>query len=209
MKIKVCGMTNKQNLKQVAALQPDYVGFIFYDKSPRHINSLKPLDMQNISARKTGVFVNSSYEEVSNAIALYGLDAVQLHGEEGSDFCSFFKDKGIEVIKAFGIDTDFDFTQLAGYYNSCDHFLFDTKGPGHGGNGFSFNWSVLKRYDQEKSFFLSGGIGLDNIEKIHELEDMNLYGVDINSRVEDRPGIKNINMVRDIISFLKNNKQPQ
>ena len=207
MKIKICGINNRENLKQILGLQPDYLGFIFYKNSPRYMkDTLLPADLQHIGVKNTGVFVNSPSDEVEKAIKDFNLDAIQLHGQEEPDYCAYFKVKNIEVIKVFKIDDEFDFDTTMAFQDACHYFLFDTKGKDPGGNGSSFNWNVLKKYNQEIPFFLSGGIGIENMEQIKSLKDLNIYGIDLNSKVEHSAGIKDVNKVRRAISILKNSK---
>lgn len=207
MKIKVCGMKFRDNLQEIAKLQPDYFGFIFYEKSSRYMaEMLLPKDLRNITAKKTGVFVNHSFTEIENAINHFQLDAVQLHGQETPGLCERLKEQKIEVIKVFSVDDSFDFSLTEKFKKCADYFLFDTKGRQSGGNGFSFNWRLLENYHQEVPFFLSGGIGTENIEEAIELQNMNLYGIDINSRVEISPGVKDLQKVQQIILKLKTAK---
>lgn len=195
-------MKFKSNLDQIAALQPDYLGFIFYKGSERFVkDSLKPSDLENIHAKKVGVFVNQSIEEIENAISFFNLNAVQLHGNETPNICSHFLNKGVVVIKAFSIDNNFNFEITDAYIHSCNYFLFDTKGKKPGGTGISFNRNILKKYNGSTPFFLSGGIGLENLDGISELK--NLYGVDFNSKLEDGPGMKNIQKAKQAISLIR------
>ena len=157
MKLKICGMKYKENIQAVAKLQPDYLGFIFYQKSKRNFKGKIPSVSKGI--KKTGVFVDSSLDEVIDKINEYDLDAIQLHGDESPEFCQTFSN--VEVIKVFLIGETFDFNQLKPYENVCDYFLFDTKGKEKGGNGVLFDWKLLKNYSLRKPFFLSGGIGLE------------------------------------------------
>lgn len=204
-KIKVCGLKHEANYAAVTDLKPDYVGLIFYERSPRCMkNSLRPSMLSNSNIKKTGVFVNSSPEEIKSMISEYNLDAIQLHGNESPAFCLQFKDR-IQVIKAFSIDAGFNFQQTAEYEHACDQFLFDTKGNLPGGNGNSFDWHKLREYDQYVPFFLSGGIGPDNITKALEVKNVYLYGFDINSLVESEPGVKDINKVKQVIQIIRKN----
>ena len=205
MKIKICGVKYRQNFKDLNELNPDYVGFIFYDKSERCVGkSLMPADVSDTAIKKVGVFVNADYTIAEKIIHEYRLQAVQFHGEETPGYCDYFRSSGIEVIKAFSVDEHFDFSTTGSYKNSCDLFLFDTKGEKKGGNGIQFNWRALNQYDQEVPFFLSGGIGPGNIQEALKIQDLNLYGVDVNSRIEDEPGLKNILKAKEIITIIKN-----
>jgi phosphoribosylanthranilate isomerase len=197
MKLKICGMKYPDNILEVGALLPDYMGFIFWEKSARYFNGEIPELIGTI--KKVGVFVNQSQEEILEKAAKYNLQAVQLHGNESAEFCGELKiklGKKIEIIKAFSADNDFDFEVLKPYESVCDYFLFDTKGKLPGGNGTTFDWTILKEYKSEKPFFLSGGIGIQELKAIEEISKTNLpiYAVDINSKFEIEPGLKNKNL---------------
>ena len=219
MKLKVCGMKYVENIQDVAALKPDYLGFIFYEKSKRNFEGIIP-DLP-ASIKKTGVFVNEHIEIVISLIEEYRLDAIQLHGDESEKYVSDLKNhlaerralfieenkeikkkknqhyiskSAIEIIKVFGIKDEFNFDSLKHYVNIVDYFLFDTKGKERGGNGAKFDWSVLEKYPFEKPFFLSGGISLDDLEQIKIMAKSNLpiYALDVNSKFESEPGRKKI-----------------
>ena len=194
IRLKICGMKYSENIQEIAALKPDYLGFIFWDKSSRKFE-LKELPKLDSNIKKVGVFVDSSLEEIQNKIKTFQLDAIQLHGKESVDYCANLKNEKVEIIKAFSINNDFDFNQLKAYENVVDFFLFDTKGKLPGGNGTTFDWQVLENYNLQKPFFLSGGIGLTEISKTKEFLDSDLskycYAIDVNSRFETEPGLKN------------------
>ena len=156
MKLKVCGMKYKDNIEAVANLQPDYLGFIFYDKSARYFDSIIPKIPNSI--KKVGVFVDEELDIVLEKIKQFSLQAVQLHGNESPEYCG--KINNVEVIKVFSIKNEFNFDVLQPYETVCDYYLFDTKGKLPGGNGYTFNWNVLKNSPSTKPYFLSGGIGL-------------------------------------------------
>lgn len=204
MKIKVCGLKHPENIEAVTALQPDYVGFIFYGKSPRYMAGLSTDVLHNLSSaiKKTGVFVNESAENIERLIKEYGFDAIQLHGDESPEFCAAFKGK-VTVIKAFGINEDFDFEQLKDYANNVDLFLFDTKTKEYGGSGKTFDWNILDNYKLNVPFFLSGGIGLENITEVKNITHPKFYGVDLNSRFEIEPGLKNIEKLEKAFAIIK------
>ncbi|KAB7529522.1 phosphoribosylanthranilate isomerase [Flagellimonas olearia] len=210
MKLKVCGMN--QNPLEVAQLQPDYLGFIFWEPSSRAFEGELPNLPKSI--KKVGVFVDAPVDEVLEKITQYSLDAVQLHGKESVAYCDALrhaelvsashKDEtpkqvrgdGIEIIKVFSIKDNFDFSILKDYEGVCDYFLFDTKGKLPGGNGYTFDWSILENYPSTQPFFLSGGIGLESVEKLKEFMNSPAstycYAIDVNSRFETQPGLKNI-----------------
>ncbi|TAE31026.1 MAG: phosphoribosylanthranilate isomerase [Cytophagales bacterium] len=206
MNIKVCGLRDAENLNEVAALSPDFVGFIFYDKSPRFVG--ESLDVDVVRAlprwvRKVGVFVNASPEFVIRSVKKYDLQYAQLHGNETPDFCKSLRMRGINIIKAFRVDESFNFSMLNNYKQHCDFFLFDAKGEQPGGNGVQFDWSVMSRYDNDKPFFISGGIGLHNLADLDQIRHLKLYGVDVNSQVEVSPGVKDMEKIRELIGRLK------
>lgn len=201
LKLKVCGMRIPSNIAEVVQLQPDYLGFIFYKQSKRYIDGLPVEVVRGLpeKIKKTGVFVDEGLDEVIEAIRIYNLDAVQLHGTECPAYCRKLMAQGVEVIKAFGVDEEFDFQVLSNYEEAVDYFLFDTKTLGHGGSGKTFSWSLLKKYTLATPYFLSGGIGLEELsEVVTSLNDGRLYGVDVNSRFETEPGLKDIEKLKAI-----------
>lgn len=204
MKIKVCGLKYPENIQSVAELAPDYMGFIFYNKTPRYAGGLLAGTLSELpqTVIKTGVFVNESLPVINLLIDEYGLNAVQLHGSESPEFCAALKGK-THVIKAFGINEDFDFEQLKPYAGQVDFFLFDTKTPIHGGSGKTFDWALLDKYQLNVPFFLSGGISLDNLEEIKKIKHPQFYGVDLNSRFEAEPGLKDIRKLEKAFEMLK------
>jgi len=209
MKLKVCGM--KYNPSEVAALRPDYLGFIFWDRSPRCFDQEIPKLPSKI--QKVGVFVDASLEEVVQKIKKYGLQAVQLHGNESPEFCRKLKlemSLHIQVIKVFSIRGDFDFKRLRPYEEVCDYYLFDTKGELPGGNGYAFDWKVLKAYPSTKPYFLSGGIGLESLAAIQEFmerpEAKYCYAIDVNSKFETKPGLKHIEKLKEFKNRLMKNE---
>lgn len=202
MRIKVCGMRDADNIREVLALQPDYMGFIFFDKSPRYVGN--DLDAELLrsfpkTTKKVGVFVNANIDYIVRMVKQYGLDFVQLHGDELPDYCRSLKFKGVNIIKAFAIDESFNFVKLNNYKPHCDYFLFDTKGAQPGGNGVVFDWGILRRYDNEKPFFLAGGIDLSNLEQVEMLEGLRIHAVDVNSRFEQAPALKNTPLLQEFI----------
>lgn len=201
VKIKVCGMRDTVNIHEVAALHPDYMGFIFYEKSPRYVGSdfVLPDDL-NSSIKRVGVFVNHTKTFVKETLVRNQLNYVQLHGDESVGFCEELKSEGIRVIKVFRVDEDFDFDSTKPFESVADFFLFDTKGKLYGGNALPFDWSLLKRYNQVVPFFLSGGIQLENAGELAGLSSLNIHAIDVNSGAEDLPGLKNINKLSAIIN---------
>lgn len=216
-KLKICGMKYEDNMKAVSALQPDYLGFIFYKKSSRFFDTIIPQIPEGI--KKTGVFVNASIEDILHKIIVYNLQAVQLHGNESHHFCENLKElcqrkyetrsevemqvsnRAIEIIKVFSIKDEFNFDALKPYESFVDYFLFDTKGKLPGGNGVTFNWTVLENYPSTKPFFLSGGIGLETIPKLNDFMKSSAskycYAIDVNSKFEIVPGLKDIEALKE------------
>jgi phosphoribosylanthranilate isomerase len=193
MKLKICGMKYPDNILEVGALLPDYMGFIFWEKSSRYFDGVIP-DLPK-SIKKVGVFVNETAEIILAKAIKYDLQAVQLHGHESVEFCLNLKnelDSKIEIIKVFSVDDDFDFEVLKPFETVCDYFLFDTKGKLPGGNGTTFDWKVLKNYPSSKPFFLSGGIGIEEIDFIEEIlkTKLPIHALDLNSKFEREPGLK-------------------
>lgn len=205
MKIKVCGLKYPDNIKAVAALNPDYMGFICYDRTPRYIDALSADVLATIPAfiHKTGVFVNETAETIDSLIDQYDFDTIQLHGDESPEFAAAFKGR-VTVIKAFGVDNDFDFDKLNVYASHVDYFMFDTKTSIYGGSGKAFNWRILDKYTLNIPFFLSGGISPDNIEEVKNITHPQFYAVDLNSRFEDEPGLKNIPKLEKAFDIIKN-----
>ena len=204
MRIKVCGLKHAENIEVVAALGPDYLGFICYAPSPRYASGLQYeiLDALPENIYTTAVFVNEDEEIITKLIDNYNFDAIQLHGNESPAFCELFRDKAM-VIKAFGIDEDFDFDRLAGYAGKVDYFLFDTKTPKYGGSGQSFDWRLLGSYKLDVPFFLSGGLSLDNLAEVKAIDHPQFFGVDLNSKFELEPGLKDINKLEKAFEILK------
>jgi len=197
MKLKICGMKYPENILEVGALLPDYMGFIFWEKSARYFNGEIPELIATV--KKVGVFVNQSQEEILAKVSKYNLQAVQLHGNESVEFLSELKKelpKKVQIIKAFSADNDFDFETIKPFEAVSDFFLFDTKGKLPGGNGTTFDWTILKKYNSKKPFFLSGGIGINELKAIEEISKTNLpiYAIDVNSKFEIEPGLKNKNL---------------
>ena len=208
----------KFNTEEVAALQPDYLGFIFWEPSKRFFEGEIPQLPDDV--KKIGVFVDATVEEVLEKIEKYDLWGVQLHGSESPEYCEQLNARchaelveaqskncqNIRAIKVFSIKDDFDFSVLKPYEEVCDYYLFDTKGELPGGNGYAFNWEVLKDYPSTKPYFLSGGIGLSEIESVKEFlenpESKYCYVIDVNSRFEIEPGLKNIEQLKEFIKAM-------
>lgn len=191
-----------ENIQEVASLQPDYLGFIFYEKSKRYFDATIPKLPKSI--RKVGVFVNAQIDELLHKIQHYNLQAIQLHGDESVAYLQELKQQlaakklSLEIIKVFGVLETFDFDQLTAYEPLVDYFLFDTKGKERGGNGVQFDWSVLNQYNSLKPFFLSGGIGPEDTMAIKNIikTQLPIYAVDVNSKFELAVGLKNTKQLK-------------
>lgn len=213
MKIKVCGMRDPGNIVGLALLEPDYMGLIFYPKSKRFAENLDISVLKHLpdSIKLTGVFVNEKIEEIIKKVNKYGLKAVQLHGYESEIFCKQLKElldvrlnfKKVEIIKALGISPGFDFNQLELFNDTVDYFLFDTKTSEHGGSGMTYDWKILGQYKGQKPFFLSGGLSPENISDISKLGLKQLYGIDLNSKFEIEPGLKDINKLQSVFKSVR------
>lgn len=194
-----------ENIQAVAGLNPDYLGFIFYPKSPRNFEGVIPKLDENI--KKTGVFVNAPISFVVDKVKEHDFKAVQLHGSESVEYCQELNshDLEIELFKVFSIKDEFDFSVLKNYEPFVNYFLFDTKGKDKGGNGYTFDWSVLKNYPSKKPFILSGGIGVDEVEKVKEIiqTDLPIYALDINSKFETEPAVKDISLLQQFFNEIK------
>ena len=209
-------MKFKENILAVAALQPDYMGFIFYEKSARFFDGEIPKLPKSI--KKVGVFVNASLDYIMERVNKYNLHTVQLHGDESPEFCNTLRyelachlersrkvstldNKCIEIIKVFSIKDSFNFDLLQPYEDVCDFYLFDTKGKHPGGNGYSFNWEVLKEYPSTKPYFLSGGIGLEEVDTIlsflNREESRHCQTIDVNSKFEIKAGLKDAEKLKE------------
>jgi len=216
MKIKVCGMRDAENISELVKLKPDFIGFIFYNKSKRFVENFPEVDFPE-GIKKVGVFVNETIENILEIVYKYQLDLVQLHGNESSEFCekliNMFTQRRLsektrhselvseshklEIIKAFSVDEHFNFESTVAFEKSCDYFLFDTKGTNYGGNGVKFNWDVLQKYKGKTPFLLSGGISKDDVDKIQKIRHSAFLGVDINSGFEIGAALKNIDDIKE------------
>lgn len=206
MKLKVCGMREPGNIADLIKVNPDYIGMIFYSKSPRFVN------LPNIKIKekilKVGVFVNESIPEILIKVKNYKLDLVQLHGDEPARTCHDLFKKNIKVIKAFSLDGSFDFDMLNEFEPYCEMFLFDSVGKTPGGTGKQFNWDLLKRYRGNTNYFLSGGIDVCDVSALleHGEKDKRMTGVDINSKFEISPAYKDIEKIKEFKKLLMNEK---
>jgi phosphoribosylanthranilate isomerase len=206
IKIKVCGMRDPANIIAVMELKPDYMGFIFYKGSQRFVGDNPELSVfHQIPAEieKTGVFVNEQADVVIEKAYKYDLKLVQLHGNETVQDCIAIRSTGYKVIKAFGINLLFNFNDLKAYLKACDYFLFDTRSDQYGGTGLKFDWHKMREYPFDLPFFLSGGIASTDAAAISELHHPALHAVDINSKFEVVPGMKDANQVKEFIHQIR------
>ena len=210
MQIKICGLRDPENIREIAALQPDYMGFIFYQNSPRFAKNLDVslLNALPASIKKVGVFVNENLENILTYIQKYDLDAVQLHGADNKRLCREIKEEAkTMVIKVFPIMASYNLKVTKEYEDTADLFLFDTKTDLYGGSGQKFNWNILHDYHGEKDFLLSGGISADDVKAIRKIQHPKMIGVDLNSKFEIRPGLKNAALIRQFIEELNKPKE--
>jgi phosphoribosylanthranilate isomerase len=202
IRLKVCGMRDRENILQLSRLKPDYMGFIFYPASPRYVGEDFVVPEISSDTLRVGVFVNAGTEDILLKTRNNALDFVQLHGEESPAQCLELKKSGVGIIKVFSVDDEMDFRVTENYKDVVDFFLFDTKGKHYGGNARTFNWEVLSRYDQTIPFFLSGGITPNHVESIRKLELPFLQVIDVNSGVEISPALKDINKISAMKALL-------
>lgn len=199
--IKVCGMREAENIREVEALGIDVIGFIFWPKSSRCV-STRP-DYLPVNAKRAGIFVNEDIEQVRRIAVDYALDIIQLHGNESPEYVRNLRNW--KVIKAFNIASEEDLESTVIYDGAVDYFLFDTKGKAVGGNGEKFDWEVLASYNGQTPFILSGGIGPDDTERVRTFYHPQCIGIDLNSRFELSPGLKDITALRRFLSQLPHN----
>lgn len=200
---KVCGMKLSSNISELSGLKPDMMGFIFYRESPRYVGDEFLMPSLDESIQKVGVFVNEELDYILLMTEKHQLDIIQLHGHETPEMCQAIRDSGKLVIKVFPVGDFLPLKEMNEYVSSCDCFLLDTKTKDFGGSGQSFDWEVLQNYLFNKPFLLSGGIGEDDLDEILAMDHPQLIGVDLNSKFEDAPGIKNIEKLERFISTLK------
>jgi phosphoribosylanthranilate isomerase len=198
MLLKVCGMRDEANIKGLIALTPDFIGFIFYPKSKRFVGENFIMPSVPISIKKVGVFVNEALPNLLSLVKKYELDFVQLHGNETVEYVQEVKMNGIKILKVFSVSDVLPIPSMKKYLSLVDYFLFDTKTPEYGGSGRKFDWSILKQYDLNKPFFLSGGVALSDVDDIQDLNLKNLIAIDVNSKFENSPGNKNLALVKEL-----------
>lgn len=214
LKIKVCGLTNQENISEINDCDLDYVGFIFYEKSKRFVEE-NQLITASQNFKRVGVFVNSSIQNICDKVIQYNLDIIQLHGDESplnvknlrSEILKLSLHKFIEIWKAISVKEASDIHKAVAYEHIIDKFLFDTKGKFPGGNGEHFDWQILDEYTYSPPFLLSGGISNKDVLAIKEINHPKLHGIDINSQFEIKPGLKNINLIKKFTKSIKENEK--
>jgi phosphoribosylanthranilate isomerase len=205
MEIKVCGITSVEQLHALQGLGVHYAGIVLHEGSKRYAGEKlrgRTAEIGNLDISRIGVFVDAPLETIQDAIEEYALVSVQLHGKETPEFCHKLMEKA-NVIKAFHVDADTDIDAMVGsYHDSCNYYLFDTASEEGGGSGKKFNWDLLDKALVNKLFFLSGGIGPEDAEKITDFYHPFLYAIDVNSRFETTAGIKNIELIKEFIDTI-------
>lgn len=196
-------MREATNILDIGNMQPDFMGFIFYNKSPRFVGADFAMPgLLDKNVKRVGVFVNTDVSDIISTIGKHKLDMVQLHGDESTELCQKVKSQA-EVIKVFSIDDTFNFNVVKPYEAVVDYFLFDTKGPQRGGNGVAFDWRALRNYKGDVPFFLSGGINSNNAAFINEINHPRLFAIDVNSGIEIRPGLKDPSKFNELNKIIK------
>lgn len=201
MKIKICGMRDAENVKEVAALEPDYMGFIFYDKSSRYCGGIDPAIVKGLpdEVEPVMVTVNMDEEDIIKIAERYGFRTIQLHGHETPELCFSLRSRGMKVVKAAGIRSAESLELLEEYEGAVDAFLLDTYCSTKGGSGRKFDWSILKSYDLDVDFLLSGGIGPQDAEVVKKFDHPRFAGIDLNSRFETSPAVKDTGLLDDFL----------
>ncbi|MBN1157835.1 MAG: phosphoribosylanthranilate isomerase [Bacteroidales bacterium] len=206
IQIKVCGMRDPDNVRQIIQAGPDIIGFIFYPGSERYAGNMLREDIHKLVPQhivKAGVFVNEDLSRIMSIAKQISLQLIQLHGDEPPEECRTLKQEGLKIIKAFGIGAGFQMDEMKPYLQVCDYFLFDTRSERFGGSGRKFDWDILGSYRFQKPFFLSGGISAEDIPALKNIVCPFFYGVDINSKFERETGIKDISKVAHFIRQIK------
>lgn len=208
MKLKVCGLSSPESIREISALKPDMMGFIFYAPSPRNACALLHSEVKTLpeEIERVGVFVDSPVEHILHLAERYGLTTIQLHGKETPETCKTVHDAGYKVMKAVGVNGDIDWDEYKTYEGNVDMLVLDTLTAIHGGSGRKFDWTLLRDYPLNIPFLLSGGIGPDDVEAVVKAasELPLMVGVDINSRFETKPGAKDAAKVSTFLSSIKN-----
>ena len=203
LKLKVCGMRDIKNIQGLVAIEPDFIGFIFYHKSPRYVGEMDDNFIMCIPSgiHKVGVFVNEAIEKIVDLANKYGLEYIQLHGDEDLKFVQQLKQKGLKIIRVFRVMDTIPFVAKK-YEGIADYFLFDTASINYGGSGRHFDWDILRNYNLKIPFLLSGGVQLEDIPKIRAMKIEKLVGIDVNSRFETKPAMKDLKKIAELKSAL-------
>ncbi|MCQ2606937.1 MAG: phosphoribosylanthranilate isomerase [Bacteroidales bacterium] len=200
--IKVCGMRDAENIRAVEALGIDMMGFIFYEPSARNVLEVPAYLPENV--KRVGVFVNSSIDFIVEKCSAFQFDIVQLHGTETPEFCKEVATKlQVEVMKAFSLATKDDFAKINEYEGTCSRYVFDTKTPKMGGSGQKFDWNLLENYKGKTPFLLSGGIDANSVNDVLQLTHSQLVGLDLNSKFEISPALKDVDLLRQFITEIR------
>ncbi len=203
MIIKVCGMRDAENIREVERLGIDMMGFICWERSPRYVREVPAYLPQ---CERVGVFVNPTLDEIQKRMGTFDFSYIQLHGTESPEFCQAVREKtGSKVIKAISISSEADLALAGQYEGFVDLLLFDTKCTSFGGSGKQFSWDILRDYRNALPFLLSGGIGPEDIERLRQFHHPKCLGFDINSRFEIEPGIKDIEKIKQFITAIREN----
>lgn len=220
MIIKVCGMREPDNIRAVESLGVDWLGLIFWQGSPRYVSQIisrggflpdySSLKNQSPHSMRVGVFVDDMPQNIITRVVNYQLDIVQLHGDESAVMIDNLRHTldpdirpGVKIMKALRIENCGDVAKYKDYVGHVDFFLFDTKTPLVGGSGRQFDWNVLDSYDGDVPFLLSGGIGPDDMERVQTFHHPKLLGIDLNSRFETAPAVKDVEMLRTFIQGVR------
>lgn len=206
LQIKICGMKYPENIQEIQLIGVDYLGFIFYPLSERFIENPPSFPISS-SVQKVGVFVNENEEKIKELAEKFDLSVIQLHGNESPELCAKLRLAGFQVWKSVGMDDSFEYKSIEMYKDCVDSFLLDTKSANYGGTGQKFNWTLLESYPYDLPFWLSGGIGKNELEEIHSLSIPQLRGVDLNSKFEKEPGLKDVELLKECIENFRKNEQ--
>ena len=205
MKIKICGMRDFENIQEVLSFQPDYLGFIFHPKSSRYVTNDRLEEIKAIdfgSTEKVGVFVNEDPQQIISIAHQFDFNYIQLHGDEDDKTIQLLQDQGLKVIKVISVATEED-VKLTENYPSADYLLFDTKGQKRGGNGYQFDWSILKNLQTAQPIFLSGGLDIADVEGVQKKNIPQLAGLDFNSKLEVEPAMKDTVKIKELMNQIK------
>lgn len=202
LRLKVCGMREAENIQALGEVAPDFIGLIFFSKSPRDASGFEVDDSLAHGIIRVGVFVNPTLEEVLKRAESHHLDYIQLHGDEPVSLVQEIRASDLGVIKVFRVDSELPVETMKLFEKDVDFFLFDTRTRLFGGSGIKFDWDILKNYPFDTPYFLSGGIDLEDVEKVKNMDLPGLFAIDINSRFEVVPGRKDIEKIKKVKELL-------